>query len=269
VAGPKLRLSTVTLCAVTSVNVEATIAALRACLDQVDFADCLLLTDAEVVTDHFGIRIVPIAKLDSSRAYSEFILHELAGHIRTAHCLVVQWDGFVLDAGCWDPSFLEYDYIGAPWPQFDDNCSVGNGGFSLRSRKLLEACCDPAFQASHPEDLAICRINRPLLERRFGIRFADRATAGRFAYERGAPSAFSFGFHGVFNMVPALGTDHFWQIYNSLDNPSTAFIDYRALMRQLGHGRHAFWRRLRLSADWLGHLVGRDGHGRRDRKKQD
>lgn len=38
--------------------------------------------------------------------------------------------------------FLEYDYIGAPWPenQDDNSIGVGNGGFSLRSKSKLLEC---------------------------------------------------------------------------------------------------------------------------------
>jgi hypothetical protein len=257
VAATKLNLPTVTLCAATSVNVEATISALRSCLNQIDFADCLLMTDAMVQCDHPGIRVVPIARLNSSRDYSFFILKSLADHIRSTHCLVVQWDGFVLDASCWTREFLTSDYIGAPWPQFDDAYAVGNGGFSLRSRKLLDACRDPSFLASHPEDIAVCRVNRALLESRFGIRFADQATAERFAFERTATGKPAFGFHGIFNMMPATGTEQFWRLYSSLDDASTAFTDYRTLMRQLGAGRHAWRRRLRLTAQWLRNLLTR------------
>jgi hypothetical protein len=146
----KLHLPSVTLCAATSVNVDATIAALSACIDQVRFANCLLFTDGAVTADHRGISVVPLERLSSSSQYSNFMLRDLVDHVRTPHCLVVQWDGFVLDARSWDPQFLEFDYIGAPWPQFDDGHDVGNGGFSLRSRKLLEACRDPAFDVRHP-----------------------------------------------------------------------------------------------------------------------
>jgi hypothetical protein len=247
----RLELPTVTLCAATSVNVDATIAALRACLDQIAFADCVLLTDADVTSDVGDIRVVPIERLDSSRDYSEFILKRLANYVRSTHCLVVQWDGFVLDAGYWDPEFLTYDYIGAPWPQFNDDHAIGNGGFSLRSRRLLEACRDSAFPTSHPEDLAICRRNRLLLENRFGIRFADRTTAEQFAFERGGNAKPTFGFHGIFNLIPTLGTERFWEIYRTLDHRGTAAIDYWSLMRQLGSGGGAFPRRLQLTIDNL------------------
>ena len=38
--------------------------------------------------------------------------------------------------------FLDYDFIGAPWPegQEENSLLVGNGGFSLRSKSKLLAC---------------------------------------------------------------------------------------------------------------------------------
>src|SRR5688500_12033147 len=114
----RLALPTVTVCAAASVNVSATIASLRACLDQVEFADCLLFTDAKVESPARGIRPVANPRLASAQDYSDFLLLNLADHIHTDHCLIVQWDGFVLDDGAWDPAFLSFDYIGAPWPHF-------------------------------------------------------------------------------------------------------------------------------------------------------
>ncbi len=40
--------------------------------------------------------------------------------------------------------FLEYDYVGAPWPihQDDNSLGVGNGGFSLRSKSALIKCLE-------------------------------------------------------------------------------------------------------------------------------
>jgi hypothetical protein len=254
---PKLELPTVTLCAAASVNVASTIGALRTCLAQAEFAECLLFTDAPVGDPGPSIRIAPIRGLQSASAYSKFILEDLLDHVTTEHCLIVQWDGFVLDKSAWQAEFLAHDYIGAPWPQFPGGLDVGNGGFSLRSRKLLEACRDPRFKGGHPEDLAICRTNRSLLEGEHGIRFADRATAERFAFERTKPPGSTFGFHGIFNMIPVLGADRFWELYNSLDDRSTALVDYRLLMKQLGSGRNALRRRMRLTGDVLQLLLRR------------
>ena len=246
----RLSLPDVTLCAVTSVNVQATVEALHLSLDQVDFAQALLLTDAscDVGAD---VRLVPIERLHSAFDYSRFVLRQLADHIDTKHCLLVQWDGFVLDASAWDPKFLDFDYIGAPWPQFADERNVGNGGFSLRSSRLLRAGRDSRISEVHPEDVAICRTYRDMLEQDYGIRIADTATAARFAFERGAKQGRSFGFHGVFNMIPALGADRFWKIYRSLDDRNAAFTDYRLLMRQLGASRHKWGRRIAVTRDRL------------------
>jgi hypothetical protein len=244
----RLRLPTVTLCAATSVNIDATLAAIEASTDQILFGDVVLFTDARPAELPAQARIEPIAPLRSSADYSSFVLSELGRHLRTDHCLVVQWDGFVINPDAWNPGFLGFDYIGAPWPQFDDGHDVGNGGFSLRSRRLLDACRSPEFVAGHPEDLAICRTNRALLERRFGIRFADRPTAERFSFERSIPAEPTFGFHGVFNMVPVLGEDRFWEVYRSLDDRNTVATDLRLLLRQV-RGRDRLGRRTRLMAD--------------------
>jgi len=248
---PALRLPTVTLCAAASVNVLATLAALRSCLAQASFAECLFFTDVDGAPDEAGIRTVRIPKLESAEAYSQFLLHGLLGYLHTDHCLVVQWDGFILDAGRWDPAFLSYDYIGAPWPQFTDGHDVGNGGFSLRSRKLLQACRDPRFRPGHPEDVSICRVNRAMLEREHDIRFADRDTASAFAYERMAGAHPSFGFHGIFNMVSALGTERFWDIYASLDHRRTILPDYGLLLRQLSAGGRGLPRMAKLTLDMI------------------
>ena len=251
-----LGLPTVTLCAATSVNVHATLEALCTCLDQIEFAECLLFTDKDIDLRRPGIKAVRIEPLRSSHDYSHFLLCGLADQLNTDHCLIVQWDGFVLNPDRWKPRFLNFDYIGAPWPQFGDGHDVGNGGFSLRSRRLLEACSDPRFQMGHPEDVAICRKNRAFLEAEHRIRFADRETAADFAFERAGAGHGAFGFHGIFNMISAVGADRFWEIYESLDDPRTAFVDYGLLLRQLGQGPDGTRRRLRLTVDRMKTLFG-------------
>jgi hypothetical protein len=247
----RLELPTVTLCAATSVNIDATVAAMTSSMEEILFGDIVLFTDlaAEHLPD--GGRVVPIGPIRSGHDYSRFLLHELADHIRTDHCLIVQWDGFVMNACQWDERFLACDYIGAPWPQFTDGHDVGNGGFSLRSRRLLEACRSPEFIPSHPEDVAVGRVNRDYLEASHGMVFADRDTAARFAFERSPPNGPTFGFHGIFNMIPLLGAERFWQVYCSLTDRSTVFHDYVLVMRQLGSSRNSARRRLQLTLDLI------------------
>jgi hypothetical protein len=80
--------------------------------------------------------------------------------------------------------------------------NVGNGGFSLRSKRLLESTARADFTiiGSLSEDELICRVHRSRLEAAFGIRFADEPAADEFSYERSLPEVPTFGFHGLFNM---------------------------------------------------------------------
>lgn len=246
----RLALPQVTLCAVSSINVTATIRALEASIAKIDFADCLLFTHEPLPPLHPPIRAVPIARLTSSQAYSEFLLSQLAAHVGTSHCLVIQWDGHVLDAGRWDPAFLDYDYIGASWPQFSDGHDVGNGGFSLRSKRLLDACRAPRFKPAHPEDTMIGRTHRPWLEAQ-GLRFAPRAIADRFSAERAGDVSTSFGFHGVWHMPQVLGIEEFWSIYRTLDDRSTVRHDLGQLLQQVGRGKCGTRRAVRMLVDRL------------------
>ena len=244
----RLSLQQVTLCAVSSVNVAATVNALETCLHHVDFADCLLFTDVPVAAIDDRITLIPIHRLTSAEAYSSYVLRHIADHIATSHALIVQWDGHVLDPKRWQPQFLDYDYIGAAWPQFTDGHDVGNGGFSLRSRRLLAACQAPDFCAFHPEDVAIGRHNRAWLERQ-GIRFAPQALANQFSTERAGNLATSFGYHGVWHMPRALGMDRFWEIYCGLDERSSLRPDFAALVRAVWRGPSGHARALRMIAN--------------------
>lgn len=200
-------LGDVTLVAVTSVALAATLAALRHSLAQASFGKALLLSDHQ--PDGLagsGIEWRPIPRLASRGDYSRFVLSGLAGHIETGHALLVQWDGFVRDGRAWRDEFLAYDYIGAPWPQYDGVTAVGNGGFSLRSRRLLQATIALCTN-EEPEDVAICRTHRGFLEEVHGIRFASMDVARAFSYERYNSNGLEFGQHGVFNMLAELGSE--------------------------------------------------------------
>lgn len=247
-ADGRLHLSQVTLCAVTSVNVAATLRAMEASLSQIRFGACKLLTDVYIQPVCPELEVVRIAPLRSSAAYSDFLLSRLSDHVATTHCLVVQWDGHLLDAGRWQDAFLDYDYIGASWPQFDDGHDVGNGGFSVRSRRLMELCRDPAFVPVHPEDVAIGRTNRTWLEGH-GMRFAPRDLADSFAAERSGDPRQTFGYHGVWNMPRAIGVDAFWQVYRELDERGTLARDFGSLLRDVVGGPRGISRAARMIAD--------------------
>ena len=246
-----MALPDVTLVAVSDVAIAATARALAISQQGLRFAETLLLTSREAPPGLCATSraIEPIA---SREAYSRFMLRDLHRHIATSHALCVQWDGYVLDPARWDPEFLEYDYIGAPWLHFGDGMRVGNGGFSLRSARLLEACAtlDVADEA---EDMAICRTHRPVLEQRFGMRFAPADLARRFAFERAAPNHDEFGFHGAFNMVGRVPAAELADLLAGLEPGLLNRREHREIMRQALRGGHlrlawVVWQRLRHPA---------------------
>src|SRR5687768_728738 len=218
--GPQARkpdLSSVTLVAVTSISLAATVRALERSMAQADFGAVLLLSDREPDAARPGSEWRRIRRIASREQYSWFMLRELAAHIATPFALCVQWDGYALNGARWSEAFLEYDYIGAPWPQFDDDYRVGNGGFSLRSRKLLQASAKLPVRPGDAEDIAICRTHRRRLEKEAGVRVAPEEVARAFSFERLPRTGAEFGFHGVFNIQSVEGDREFAELLASLD----------------------------------------------------
>jgi hypothetical protein len=192
-------LSDVTICAVDTLQPELAARAIATSSRQCRFGDAILFTDKKIQTD---ARIVKIHAIKSHADYSKFMFKKLYQHIRTQWVLIVQWDGFVVNPSCWKKDFLNYDYIGARWPGRPDSESVGNGGFTLRSLRLLRLVATEAFPLKDGcnEDELFGLVYRPELESKFGIRFAPTHIADQFSYEGHKPDKPTFGFHGVFNM---------------------------------------------------------------------
>lgn len=198
-----LDLSSITLLCVDNRSPDLAERAIARCLRQARFAKTVLMTNLAAVSVRKPvIEYVQAPRVASTRDYSRLMLTGIAPHVVGSHALVIQWDGFILHPELWDPAFLDYDYIGAVWPQFPAT-PVGNGGFSLRSKKLIECLRDERITIRHPEDKCICITNRRILESEFGIRFATPDVAERFAVERTAWHP-AFGFHGFFNFAHVL-----------------------------------------------------------------
>jgi len=130
--------------------------------------------------------------------YNRFMIEEMDKYIDTDFIINIQYDGFVLNPQAWNNDFFNYDYIGAVWPknlnddpQITENTRVGNGGFTLRSKKLLNILAtkfkydnslSKHWNEPYNEDALICRKWRNELEKE-GIKFAPVNIASKFSIE--------------------------------------------------------------------------------------
>lgn len=223
----------VTLACIDSANHGLALRALARSGAALRFGRAALFTDALPVgvAPPPGLEIVPIAPLRSREDYSRFVLKELVRHVTTSHVLLVQWDGYVVNPEAWEDAFLDVDYIGALWASYTDGMRVGNGGFSLRSRRLLQALTDPVVILDDAEDVAIGRTYRRWLEATHGIRFADDGMAERFAFEAAYPIGKPFGFHGLFNFCRTVPPAELASLAPSFSDAIARSQQCRALLR--------------------------------------
>lgn len=200
----RLPLAQVTLCAVDTRAPALAAEAMLRSMAQVQFGRAILFTHQwlpRVVIPE--LEVIEIGPIGSGAEYSQFVMRRLAGYVRSSHALIVQWDGFVADVRAWSDEFLVHDYIGAVWPDQPEGLQVGNGGFSLRSRRMLLAGQDLRITEEHPEDEVLCRTWRRHLEQVHGIRFAPPELARRFAVENEGTGD-AFGFHGCYHLPRVL-----------------------------------------------------------------
>jgi hypothetical protein len=138
-------------------------------------------------------------------------LYTLAKQTTTDFVIIVQADGYAVNKESWTDEFFNYDYIGAPWPIWmtlalkgAKHRRVGSGGFSFRSRKLLETTAGLHYLPDNCEfeDIRTARVQHRTLENA-GCRFAPMSVAMKWCTEYRLedrpfwkPSK-SFGFHGI------------------------------------------------------------------------
>jgi len=191
-------LSNVTLVIADCSSVPQAINSIKKSLTKVQPARVILFTNLDVpATEEY--EVIKIEHLKSKEDYSTWIMRELYRHITTEFVWVAQWDSWALDADAWTDEFLTVDYIGSAWLE-TDGFAVGNGGGSIRSRRLMEAVAnDPIIVSTHPEDNQICKVYRPYLEKKYGFKWASVELADKWGFELKAPAKSTFTFHSFFH----------------------------------------------------------------------
>ena len=213
-----IELKNVTIICVDCVSADRALKAMEFSMSGINFGSSKIITSQNI--SHDIIEIVNIDKLDYEE-YSRFIVYELWKYVDTDYALLIQSDGFVVSPNHWQDDFLNYDYIGAPWGLPRDDFSyrdafgnivrVGNGGFSLRSKKLLSLSTKldlewKAYFGYYNEDGFFTCHNKHLFEAE-GCVYAPLDVAKYFSHEVEIPETVGitpFGFHGK------------WSKYNSL-----------------------------------------------------
>ena len=162
----------------------------------------------------FGaVKLIWDEKCNSIDEWNRKIIYELHNYIDTDFAILIHGDGYIVNPSLWRNEWLEYDYIGAPWPLPQDDWSyrtdkgelvrVGNS-VSLRSKKILQL---PSllnlpwhsYFGNTNEDGFLCVHNRGILEDN-GCHFAPLEVAVHFSKEHQIPENVglsTFAFHHV------------------------------------------------------------------------
>ena len=184
------------LITVNTNRVQDGINALNFSSKEIEFNNILLLSNEDV---YGNFNLVKKKKLNNVEDYNKIIL-SLNNYISSDFALVIQHDGHVINPSKWSKNFLNYDYIGAPWPnnkkwnkRWDsyeegdiikknlNKNRIGNGGFSLRSKKFLEYSTK-FNEIDLPEDIFLNLYNYDIAVEN-NILYPDISTAIQFSYE--------------------------------------------------------------------------------------
>lgn len=146
---------------------------------------------------NFGaVKMIWDEKCTSIDIWNYKVIYELHHYVQTDFALFIHADGYVIRPQLWNPLWLSYDYVGAPWPMPRDNYSyltpagelvrVGNS-VSLRSKKIMELPSTlglewKSYYGNTNEDGFLCCHNRDILKEN-GVKFADIDVAKHFSKE--------------------------------------------------------------------------------------
>jgi len=196
-----INLSEIDLISVNCMNPEESVKALLYSSEQIHFGSIKLFSHYRPANLPESIEYIEIEQQTYS-TMNWFHLNTLPKFINNNYMLSIHDDGFIINPHLWNPDFLKYDYIGAPWPMDLEWCSrnrVGNGGFVLKSKKFLNL----------EETIPYTDVNNDVLVtntlydyfKQNGCKYAPIEVAATFSLEHAIPECEynldnTFGFHG-------------------------------------------------------------------------
>lgn len=194
-------LSKIDLVSVNCVDPEESVKALLYSSKQIKFNSIKLLAHyrPDNLPDH--IEYVCIEK-QTHNTMNWFHLNTLPKYIKAEYMISIHADGFIINPNNWQDIFLDYDYIGAPWPTGLEWCErnrVGNGGFVLKSKKFLNLEESIPYTEAH-NDVLVTNTYYDYFKQN-GCKYAPVEVAARFSLEHAIPECEydlknTFGFHG-------------------------------------------------------------------------
>lgn len=184
------------------------------CLTNQDFDGHKAALDKSCEGIKWGaVKMIWDEKCTSIDIWNKKIVYELGDYVDTEYAMLIHADGYVIRPDLWNPKWLDYDYIGAPWPLPQDDFSyrdkfgkiqrVGNS-VSLRSKWLLDLPKKmempwKSFHGFYNEDGFIAVNMRHAFEAQ-GCSFAPLEVAVHFSKEHDIPENAgldTFAFHSL------------------------------------------------------------------------
>ncbi len=205
-----LDLPNVTLVAFAGKKIYATVRALEYSTKKINYGRVLLISHKKPWYLPKNIDFEYTSKSKSMYEWCYKIIYKLHEYIKTDYIILVHSDGFVVNPESWKNSYLDYDYIGAPWPIPEDDSyldenkkviRVGNS-VSLRSKRILELPSilnlpwEPPDGFYHEDGFLCCNVRNTLI--RHGIKYAPLEVAKYFSHESMIPEIAGispFAFH--------------------------------------------------------------------------
>jgi hypothetical protein len=194
------QLKNVDLICIDCASPENAVKALIYSSEMIKFGSIKLFSHYKPINITDNIKWIQIEK-QTHKSINWFALNKLSDFIDNEFMLSIHSDGFVINPHLWNDEFLNYDYIGAPWPKLEW-CRinrVGNGGFVLKSKKFLVLEKYIPYTEEHNDVLVTNKLFNYFIEN--GCKYAPIDLACKFSIEHFVDESNGslencFGFHG-------------------------------------------------------------------------